>query len=34
MMAMMYNSFDVYPLTLRTTPAAETETPAAGATES
>lgn len=33
MMAMMYNSFDVYPLTWRTTPA-ETETPAAGATES
>jgi hypothetical protein len=34
MMAMMYNSFDVYPLTWRTTPAAETETPSAGATES
>jgi hypothetical protein len=34
MMAMMYNSFDVYPLTWRTTPAAETETPPAGATES
>jgi hypothetical protein len=33
MMAMMYNSFDVYPLTWSTTPA-ETETPAADATES
>ncbi len=35
MMAMMYNSFDVYPLTWRNNPTAETETTtAAGATES